>query len=106
VLLIVAAGIGSIALLLPANLARLGGIVAALAGAGIAVYCLVRMMDFPDLGPRIPPVAATVLDAGPFIGFLGGALLIVGAVGLLLPEAPRTSPEHRTATATPAGTPA
>jgi hypothetical protein len=106
VLLIIAATFGAVALLVPASLTRAGGIVAAVAGAGITVYCLVRMFDFPNIGPHIPGVAGTVLDAGPFIGFTGGALIIVGAVGLLLGEAPERVPEARPATATPAGTPA
>jgi hypothetical protein len=86
---------------------------AALLGLGISAYCVVKMFDFPDLGAtaaraasyRAPAgsasvKASTTLDAGPFIGLLGGLLISLSGFALTSEE-----PEPHRAT-TVAHTPA
>jgi hypothetical protein len=120
VLLVIAAAAGAIALFAPQSAARMAGIAAGLLGLGISAYCVVKMFNFPDLGTTgsasgVLPLpgaggtgvsgrASTTLDAGPFIGLLGGLLVALSGLGLTS-EAPETStaPQH---TPDLAGTPA
>jgi hypothetical protein len=82
------------------------GIIAGLLGLGITAYCVVKCFDLPDFGPTgdvnsFLPVqggsglaasahASTTLNAGPFVGILGGLLIVAGAVGLA-GETPETA---------------
>ncbi|HET9119393.1 MAG TPA: hypothetical protein VFN72_02570 [Solirubrobacterales bacterium] len=107
VLLVIGAAVGgALVLFAPPSSARIAGATAGLFGLGITAYCVVKCFDVPDLGPTgavnsFVPVpggsgvgvsahASTVLDAGPFVGILGGLLLVAGAAGLVA-ESPQAS---------------
>ena len=117
VLLVVGAAIGAgMALFSTPSSARVGAVLSGLIGLGIAAYCVVKCFDIPDLGPTgavntFLPVpggsgagataqASTVLNAGPFVGILGGALMVAGALGLA-GEAPEAATDTDTRTAVP-----
>jgi hypothetical protein len=118
VLLVIGAAVGAAVLLFaPATSARAAARVAGLLGLGIAAYCVVKCFDIPDLGPTgsvaipIPGVAAgvsatasTTLNAGPFVGIVGGLLMAASAVGLS-GEAPETSPDARSSSSSVGATP-
>lgn len=100
VLLVIAAAVGAVLLFAPVRSAQAAGIAAALCGLGIAAYCIIKMFDLPDLGvtgsaggliPGVSGKGSTTLDAGPFIGLLGGLLLSVSGF-VLYSEAPEPRP--------------
>jgi hypothetical protein len=111
VLLVIAAAAGAIVLFAPQSAARMAGIAAGLLGLGISAYAVVKMFNLPDLGTigsasGVVPLrgtggvdvsghASTTLDAGPFIGLLGGLLVALSGFGLT-GEAPEstTAPQH------------
>jgi len=116
VLLVIGAAAGAgLVLFTPSRSARVAGAIAGLLGLGITAYCVVKLFDLPDFGPTgavnsflpvpggagvgVSAHASTVLDAGPFVGILGGLLLVAGAVGLV-GEAPEASSKERTPSAT------
>jgi hypothetical protein len=78
---------------------RAAALATALIGLGVVAYALVRCFDIPDLGvsalanrPRVD--AATSVDAGIFLAISGGALLVIAALGELLPSrAAESTPE-------------
>jgi hypothetical protein len=96
VLLVVGAAVGAgLVLFSTPSSARVAALVSGLIGLGIAAYCVVKCFDIPDFGPTgdvngiIPGAgvgasahASTVLNAGPFVGILGGALMVAAALGL------------------------
>ena len=107
VLLVIGAALGgALVLFAPPSAARIAGATAGLFGLGITAYCIVKCFDLPDFGPTgavnsfipvpggsgvaVSAQASTVLNAGPFVGIVGGLLLVAGAVGLAA-EAPRGS---------------
>ena len=117
VLLVIAAAIGAVLLFVPSSAARTAGAAAGILGLAIAAYCVVRMFDFPDLGPTggvnglvplarggvsVAAHASTTLGAGPFVGLLGGALLAIGGLGVAS-EAPEASAASRPSGASVAG---
>jgi hypothetical protein len=96
VLLVIGAALGAALLLfVPSSSARTAAAVAGLLGLGITAYCVVKCFDFPDLGPTgavslplpgaagggVSANASTVLNAGPFVGIVGGLLLVASAGG-------------------------
>jgi hypothetical protein len=103
VLLVIGATLGAgLLLFVPSSSARAAAAVAGLLGLGITAYCVVKCFDFPDLGPTgavsvplpggaVGATASTVLNAGPFVGIVGGLLLAASAVGHTS-EAARTAP--------------
>jgi hypothetical protein len=120
VLLVIAAAAGAIVLFAPQSAARTAGIAAGLLGLGISAYCVVKMFNFPDLGTTgsasgVVPLpgaggvgvtgsASTTLDAGPFIGLLGGLLVALSGLALTGEAAETTTAPQRTPNL--AGTPA
>jgi hypothetical protein len=98
VLLVVAAALAAVLVLFaPPDSSRPVGIAAGLIGLGITAYCVVKCFDLPDLGPTgalqglvllpqggtgVSASASTVLNAGPFVGLVGGLMLFASAVGL------------------------
>jgi hypothetical protein len=99
ILLVVAAALGAGLLLFSTPEAgRAAASVAGLFGLAIVAYCVVKCFDLPDFGPTgdvkgFLPVpggagvaasahASTVLNAGPFVGIVGGLLMVAGAIGL------------------------
>lgn len=99
VLLVVAAALGAGLLLFSTpGSGRAAAAVAGLLGLAIVAYCVVKCFDLPDLGPTgdvagFLPVpgeagaaasahASTTLNAGPFVGIVGGLLMVAGAFGL------------------------
>jgi hypothetical protein len=117
VLLVVAATLGTaLVLFTPSGSARVAGVIAGLLGLGITAYCVVKCFDLPDLGPTgdvnsflpvqggsgvgVSAHASTILNAGPFVGIVGGLLIVAGSLGLA-GEAPETaSGAHRSSTST------
>jgi hypothetical protein len=101
VLLVVAGALGAALLLfsIPGS-GRAAAAVAGLFGLAIVAYCVVKCFDLPDLGPTgdvtaFLPVpggagtgasahASTTVNAGPFVGIVGGLLMVAGAFGLTL----------------------
>ncbi len=96
VLLVVAAALGAVVLLFTSpSSSRLAAAVAGLCGLGITAYCVVKCFDIPDLGPTgavnlplaggngVAASASTTLNAGPFVGILGGLLMAAGAMGMV-----------------------
>ena len=100
VLLVVAAALGaSLVTFSTPSSARVAALLAGLAGLGITAYCVIKCFDIPDLGPTgavnsflpvqggsglgVSAHASTTLDAGPFVGILGGLLMAAGALGLV-----------------------
>ena len=93
VLLVIGAALGAALLLFaPSSSARTAAAGAGLLGLGITAYCVVKCFDFPDLGQTgavsvplpggaVGASASTVLNAGPFVGIVGGLLLAASAVG-------------------------
>ena len=99
VLLVVGAALGAalVTFSTPSS-ARVAALLAGFAGLGITAYCVVKCLDLPDLGPTgavnsflpvqggsglgVSAHASTTLNAGPFVGLLGGLLLAAGALGL------------------------
>jgi hypothetical protein len=93
VLLVIGAALGAALLLFaPSSSARAAAAGAGLLGLGITAYCVVKCFDFPDLGQTgavsvplpggaVGASASTVLNAGPFVGILGGLLFVASAVG-------------------------
>jgi hypothetical protein len=69
---------------------RRAAVAAAVVGAGITVFAVVRLFDVPDLGfatlaaSRTAVRAGTSLDGGPFLALGGGLVLTAGAAGVLL----------------------
>jgi hypothetical protein len=114
VLLVVAAALGAGLLVfsIPGS-GRATATVAGLFGLAIVAYCVVKCFDLPDLGPTgdvsgFLPVpggagasahASTTLNAGPFVGIVGGLLMVAGAFGLAT-EAAASPTEPRAAAAT------
>jgi hypothetical protein len=109
VLLVVGAAVGAgLILFSTSSSARVAAVISGLIGLGIAAYCVVKCFDIPDFGPTgdvnaFLPVqggtglgasahASTVLNAGPFVGILGSALMVAGALGLA-GEAPAATTE-------------
>jgi hypothetical protein len=99
VLLVVAAALGAGLLLFSTpGSGRAVASVAGLLGLAIVAYCVVKCFDLPDLGPTgdvagFLPVpggagaaasahASTTLNSGPFVGIVGGLLMVAGAFGL------------------------
>jgi hypothetical protein len=72
----------------PAMAPRAPSAIAALAGLGIAAYGVYRAFDVPDLGihvvPRAGVDAATVIDAGALLAFVGGLVIVVGSLVVLV----------------------
>jgi hypothetical protein len=107
VLLVVAAAVGVVVLLFaPLSASRATAIIAGLLGLGITAYCVVKCFNFPDLGPTgdvtlvlpgagaaVSATASTTLNAGPFVGIVGGLLMAASALGLA--EAPETAAQER-----------
>jgi hypothetical protein len=109
-----AAAAGIVLFTSPASARRAGGI-AGLLGLGITAYCVVKCFDLPDFGPTgdvnsflpvaggsgigVSAQASTVLDAGPFVGIVGGLMIVAGALGLPS-QAPQASPRRRPSSAT------
>jgi len=115
VLLVIGAAVGAgLVLFTSSGSARVAGAIAGLLGLGITAYCVVKCFDLPDFGPTgavnsflpiqggagvgVSAHASTVLDAGPFVGILGGLLLVGGALGLVgeAPEASTKQPARST----------
>ena len=111
VLLVVAAAAGAgLVLFTSSGSARLAGAIAGLLGLGITTYCVVKCFDLPDFGltgaiNSFLPVpggsgvgvsahASTLLDAGPFVGIVGGLFIVASALGLP-GKAPQTSASRR-----------
>jgi hypothetical protein len=104
-LVLLAASVGAVALLnLPVSVPpRQAAVAAAVVGAGITVFAVVRLFDVPDLGfstlapPKTAVRARTDLDGGPFLALGGGLILTAGAVGALLaaPARPRAAGRAR-----------
>jgi hypothetical protein len=106
VLLVVGAAVGAVLLLFaPSTGARAAAILAGLLGLGITAYCVVKCFDLPDFGPTgavslplpggsVSADASTTLNAGPFVGIVGGLLMVVSAVGLA-GGSPETAPARR-----------
>jgi hypothetical protein len=110
VLLVVAAASAAVLVLFaPPDSSRPAAAAAGLMGLGITAYCVVKCFDLPDLGPTgalqglvllpeggsgVSASASTVLNAGPFVGLVGGLMLFAGAVGLGIEE-PRASTAAR-----------
>jgi hypothetical protein len=121
VLLVIGAAVGAgLVLFTSSGSARVAGAIAGLLGLGITAYCVVKAVDLPDFGPTgavnsflpiqggagvgVSAHASTVLDAGPFVGILGGLLLAGGALGLVS-EAPEASTkQHAPSTTVEAAT--
>ena len=99
VLLVVGAALGAaLVTFSTASSGRVASLLAGLAGLGITAYCVVKCFDVPDLGPTgsvnsflpiqggtgvgVTAQASTTLDAGPFVGIVGGLLMVAGALGL------------------------
>jgi hypothetical protein len=116
VLLLVAAAAGAgLVLLASPGSARPAAAIAGLLGLAIATYCVVRCFDLPDFGPTgavngflpvqggqgigVSAHASTVLDAGPFVGILGGLFIVSAALGLP-GKAPQALSSRRRSTAT------
>jgi hypothetical protein len=116
VLLVVAAAVGAdVVLFTSPGWARIAGGIAGLLGLGITAYCVVKCFDLPDFGPTgavnsflpvqggagigVSAHASTVLDAGPFVGIVGGLLMVAGALGLA-GEAPEAWTNERASSAT------
>jgi hypothetical protein len=116
VLLVVAAALGGGLLLFSTpGSGRAAATVAGLFGLAIVAYCVVKCFDLPDLGPTgdvtgFLPLpggagagasahASTTLNAGPFVGIVGGLLMVAGALGLAT-EAAAAPTEPRAAAAT------
>jgi hypothetical protein len=84
--LVVVAGVGALAMLVPGRLRRVAASVAITAGVAIGVYAIVRMFEVPALGTDsvvLNPngssmVAGTAVDGGAFLALVGGALLAIG----------------------------
>jgi hypothetical protein len=84
--LVVAGGVGALALLVPARMRRVAACVAIAAGVAIGVYAIVRLFDVPALGADSlvlnrngsSMVAGTAVDGGAFLALVGGAVLAVG----------------------------
>jgi hypothetical protein len=118
VLLVIAAGAGAgVVLFASSGSARPASAIAGLLGLGITAYCVVKCFDLPDFGPTgavnsflpvqggsgigVSANASTVLDAGPFVGILGGLFIVAGALGLpgqaraVSPGAHRRRPRRR-----------
>jgi hypothetical protein len=72
----------------PVIAARAPSLVAALLGLGIGAYGAIRTFDTPDLGvntgARSTIEAQTSMDAGPLLAFVGGAMIVVGALVVLV----------------------
>jgi hypothetical protein len=68
----------------PAVSPRVPSILAAIIGLGIAAYGAVRAFDIPGLGvntsARAGIEAHTSMDAGPLLAFVGGMMILVGAL--------------------------
>ncbi|MFL5908881.1 MAG: hypothetical protein ACJ75Z_14955 [Solirubrobacterales bacterium] len=116
VLLVVAAAVGAgVVLFTSSGSARVAGAIAGLLGLGITAYCAVKCFELPDFGPTgavnsflpiqggagvgVSAHASTVLDAGPFVGLVGGLLLVAGALGLV-GDAPEASTKQHAAPST------
>lgn len=99
VLLVVAAAAGAgLTLFASSGSARAAAAIAGLLGLGITAYCVVKCFDLPDLGPTgavdsflpvqggsgigVSANASTTLDAGPFVGIVGGLLIVASALAL------------------------
>jgi hypothetical protein len=112
VLLVVAAVLGAGLLLFSTpGSARAPAGLAGLFGLAIVAYCVVRCFDLPDFGATgdvngFLPVpggagvvasahASTVLNAGPFVGIVGGLLMVAGAFGLARASAEARAPSPR-----------
>jgi hypothetical protein len=107
VLLVVAAALGAGVLLFstPGSTRAAAGL-AGLLGLAIVAYCVVKCFDLPDFGPTgdvsgFLPVtgvaadahASTVVNAGPFVGIVGGLMMVAGAFSLARePSASSTEP--------------
>jgi hypothetical protein len=117
VLVVVAAVVGAgIVLFASPAAARTAGAIAGLLGLGITAYCVVKCFDLPDFGPTgavrsflpvqggsgigISADASTGLDAGPFVGILGGLFIVAGALGLPSKAPEPVSRERRRSSAT------
>jgi hypothetical protein len=111
VLLVVAAALGAGLLLFSTSGAsRPAAAVAGLLGLAIVAYCVVKCFDLPDLGPTgditgFLPVsggagagasahASTTVNAGPFVGIVGGLLMVAGALGLAGEPSPASTKPH------------
>jgi hypothetical protein len=118
VLLVIAAALGAgLVLFSTASSARVAAVLSGLLGLGITAYCVVKSVNLPDFGPTgavnsflpvqggsglgVSAHASTVLDAGPFVGIVGGLLMVAGAVGLA-GEAPETASDEQRAPSHPA----
>jgi hypothetical protein len=68
----------------PAIAPRAPSAIAAVIGVGIAAYGIYRAFKVPDLGihavPRAGVDAATVIDAGALLAFVGGLVIVVGSL--------------------------
>jgi hypothetical protein len=99
VLLVVGAAVAAVAALASsARSSRAAAAIVGLLGLGITAYCVVKCFQLPDFGPTgavnsaipvpggsgvgLSAHASTVLDAGPFVGIVGGMMLVASAVGL------------------------
>jgi hypothetical protein len=99
VLLVVGAAVAAVAALASSpRSSRAAAAIVGLLGLGITAYCVVKCFQLPDFGPTgevnsaipvpggpavgVSANASTVLDAGPFVGIVGGLLILASAVGL------------------------
>jgi hypothetical protein len=120
VLLVIGATAGAgLVLFTSSGSARIAGAIAGLLGLGITAYCVVKCFDLPDFGPTgavnsflpvqggsgigVSANASTVLDAGPFVGILGGLFIVAGALGLPA-QARAVSPRRAPSTTAEAAT--
>jgi hypothetical protein len=118
VLLVIGAAIAaSVALASTSRSSGAATAIVGLLGLGITAYCVVKCFQLPDFGPTgavssaipvpggsgvgLSAHASTVLDAGPFVGILGGMLLVASAVGLAT-EGTEPAAEARPAAPSPA----
>jgi hypothetical protein len=118
VLLVVAAALGAGLLLFstPGSTRATAGL-AGLLGLAIVAYCVVKCFDLPDLGPTgdvtgfLPTPgdsgagasahASTTVNAGPFVGIVGGLLMVAGAFGLTREPSTASTEPRAPSTASP-----
>jgi hypothetical protein len=83
-LLVAGAAVGVVGLVLPRAREWRGGMVAAVAGFGIAVYSLGAVFTLPSggsaafLGRFVGVAVSTSLNVGPLVALLGGLILLIG----------------------------
>jgi hypothetical protein len=91
IIIVVAAVLAGIAMLAPDIALRGAGLLALIAGTGIAVYAVIRWFDMPD-GLAVATGAvgtASALSAAPFLAFAGGAAIALSGARVASSQAVR-----------------